>query len=460
LKQQLTTIASWLKEDGQHLENIIIEGVSIDSRTVGEGHLFIPFRGEQVNGHRYVKSAIEKGAAAALWMKDEPNPPKDIPLIFVEDPELALQEMARTYREQLDCTVIGITGSNGKTSTKDLVAGVLSPYYNVRKTEGNFNNELGLPLTLLSLEEETEYAVLEMGMSGFGEISFLSKLAKPDYVFITNIGEAHMQDLGSREGIAKAKFEIIDGLSSNGMLFYDGDEPLLNPLLKKQKNIRKASFGYHAENDLALKDVHSTAAGSDFTVVGLYEGKFSIPVYGAHQVKNALAAILIAKEIGLSNEDIREALSATRLTDMRMQPVTSDNGALFINDAYNAAPTSMRAALTFLKETSLRQEKWVVLGDMLELGDEEKAYHESLSTHLIDMKLKGILLYGPRMKWLFDRLQNESLQTKLLWSADDYEPLVVELRKNTDADSVILLKGSRGMALENILTPFIQEINT
>ena len=143
-------------------------------------------------------------------------------------------------RDLLDCTVIGITGSNGKTSTKDLVASVLSPYYNVRKTEGNFNNELGLPLTLLSLEEETEYAVLEMGMSGFGEISFLSKLAKPDFVIITNIGEAHMQDLGSRDGIAKAKFEIIDGLSSNGKLFYDGDEPLLKPLVEKHPTFAKS----------------------------------------------------------------------------------------------------------------------------------------------------------------------------------------------------------------------------
>ncbi|WP_172370713.1 UDP-N-acetylmuramoyl-tripeptide--D-alanyl-D-alanine ligase [Sporosarcina jiandibaonis] len=460
MKQPLTTIASWLKEDGQHLERITIKGVSIDSRTVGKDYLFIPFRGEQVNGHRYVKNAIEKGAAAALWMKDEPNPPKDIPLIFVDDPELALQKMARTYRELLDCTVIGITGSNGKTSTKDLVASVLSPYYNVRKTEGNFNNELGLPLTLLSLEEETEYAVLEMGMSGFGEISFLSKLAKPDYVIITNIGEAHMQDLGSREGIAKAKFEIIDGLSSNGMLFYDGDEPLLNPLVEKQQNIQRASFGYQAKNDLALKDVHSTAAGSDFTVTGIYDGQFTIPVYGAHQVKNALAAILIAKEVGLSTEDIRGALSAASLTDMRMQPVIADNGALFINDAYNAAPTSMRAALSFLKETPLRPEKWVVLGDMLELGDEEKAYHESLSSQLADAELKGILLYGPRMKWLYDRLQAGSLKSKLLWSEDDYEPLINELRRNTDADSVVLLKGSRGMTLESILTPFLQETNT
>lgn len=458
MKQPLTKIADWLQEKGQHLENIMIKGVSIDSRTVGKDHLFVPFRGEQVNGHRYVKSAIEKGAAAALWMKDEPNPPKDVPLIFVDDPELALQEMARTYRDLLDCTVIGITGSNGKTSTKDLVASVLSPYYNVRKTEGNFNNELGLPLTLLSLEEETEYAVLEMGMSGFGEISFLSKLAKPDYVILTNIGEAHMQDLGSRVGIAKAKFEIIDGLSPNGLLLYDGDEPLLSALIEKHPTIRNMSFGYDEKNDLALHDVHSTATGSDFKISGLYDGQFTIPVYGVHQVKNALTSIILAKEIGLSNEDIRKALSAASLTDMRMQPVVADNDALFINDAYNAAPTSMRAALSFLKETTLRPEKWVVLGDMLELGDEEKAYHESLSTQLVDMNLKGILLYGPRMKWLFDQLQHESLQTKLLWSEDDYAPLVNELRENTTVDSVILLKGSRGMALENILSPFIQEI--
>ena len=148
--------------------------MSIDTRTLTEGDLFIPFRGEQVNGHKYVRQAIEKGAAASLWMKDEPDAPTDIPLIFVDDPELALQQLARSYREELACKFIGITGSNGKTSTKDLIASVLSPYFNVRKTEGNFNNQLGLPLTILSLEEDTEVAVLEMGMSGFNEISFLS----------------------------------------------------------------------------------------------------------------------------------------------------------------------------------------------------------------------------------------------------------------------------------------------
>lgn len=451
MKEKLSTIANWLQAEGQHLDAAIIRGASIDSRTVKKGDLFIPFRGEQVNGHKYVGAAIEKGAAASLWLKDEPNPPKNVPLVFVEDAEQALQKLAATYREQLNCKVIGITGSNGKTSTKDLIASVLSPYFNVRKTEGNFNNELGLPLTILSLDKETEFAVLEMGMSGFGEISFLSKLAKPDYAIITNIGEAHMQDLGSREGIAKAKFEIIDGLASNGQFFFDGDEPLLRALTGRETPIPMISFGYGAENDLSLQSVHSTDAGSEFTVAGLLNSTFTIPVYGAHQVKNTLAAILIAHEVGVESGKIRQALQNTRLTDMRMQPIVSKNEVLYINDAYNAAPTSMRAALTFMGETTLRKEKWVVLGDMLELGEDEKMYHEGLADQLLDMDLTGILLYGPRMKWLYDQLAKQQVKATLHWSEIDYLPIQEILKQQTHHDSVVLLKGSRGMALERLL---------
>lgn len=455
MKESLQTIANWLQAEGQKMEGIMIQGVSIDSRRISEGDLFIPFRGEQVNGHRYVESAIEKGAAASLWLKDEPNPPKNIPLLFVDEAELALQQMARQYRGTLTCKVIGITGSNGKTSTKDLVASVLSPYFNVKKTEGNFNNELGLPLTILSLEKDTDVAVLEMGMSGFGEISFLSTLAKPDFSVITNIGEAHMQDLGSRAGIAQAKFEIIDGLNASGKLFYDGDEPLLTPLVK-DANVIARSFGYHETNDLALGKVDTTDAGSSFTVKGLLEGQFTIPVYGAHQVKNTLAAILIAKELKLSNEQIRAALQTAELTAMRMQPVVGDNGALFINDAYNAAPTSMKAALAFMKETALREKKWVVLGDMLELGENEQNYHEALSEELLQMNLVGIALYGPRMKWLYNRLEDK-VSGQLVWSETAYEPIKEKLEAFTDVETVVLLKGSRGMALEKVIQHFVSD---
>ncbi|WP_203248130.1 UDP-N-acetylmuramoyl-tripeptide--D-alanyl-D-alanine ligase [Sporosarcina beigongshangi] len=452
MKRKLTELAEWLQATGQQMDGVLVTGVSIDSRNVQAGDLFIPFRGEQVNGHRYVQQAIEQGAAAALWMTDEPDPPANVALIFVDNPELALQEMARAYRDTLSCKVIGITGSNGKTSTKDLVASVLSPYFKVQKTEGNFNNELGLPLTILSLDEETEIAVLEMGMSGFGEISFLSKLAKPHYAIITNIGEAHMQDLGSRAGIAMAKFEMIDGLQQGGKLFYDGDEPLLQELVQQQSSVEALSFGYDQEATLALKDIESSDEGSHFTVKGLLNESFTIPVYGAHQVKNALAAILFANELAVEAEAIRMALRNATLTDMRMQPVVMANGALVINDAYNAAPTSMRAALAFIQETGLRKDKWVVLADMLELGAEERQYHEQLAGELLKMDLKGILLFGQRMKWLHGALLSEqTVKAQLLWSEKDYAPLVDVLRNATGADSIILLKGSRGMALEHVL---------
>ena len=450
MKRQLTEIARWLQAEGQNMDGIMIKGASIDSRTVKEGDLFIPFRGEHVNGHQYVERAIEQGAAAALWMKDEPNPPTHLPLVFVPDSEVALQDMARAYRDELTCKVIGITGSNGKTSTKDLISGVLSPYFNVRKTEGNFNNELGLPLTILSLEEETEFAILEMGMSGFGEISFLSKLAKPHYVVITNIGEAHMQDLGSRAGIAKAKFEIIDGLHDDGKLFYDGDEPLLRDLVSRHPAVPCISFGYGTDTDLTLESIDSGDEGSEFNVSGVMNGKFKIPVYGAHQVKNTLAVLLLANDIGLTADAIRKSLLHTTLTDMRMQPIVAENGALFINDAYNAAPSSMRAALQFVQETHLRPEKWIVLGDMLELGEDERRYHEELVHPISQMDLKGILLYGPRMKWLYDELQKNDYGKRTVWSEQEYTPLIEKLRV-VGEDSLILLKGSRGMALENIL---------
>ncbi|MFS0577151.1 UDP-N-acetylmuramoyl-tripeptide--D-alanyl-D-alanine ligase [Sporosarcina sp. 179-K 3D1 HS] len=456
MKRQLNELAAWLNTDGQHIENVLVTGVSIDSRSVTEGDLFIPFRGERVNGHQYVQQAVEQGAAASLWLRDEPNPPADVPLLFVEDAELALQQLARAYREELDCIVLGITGSNGKTSTKDLIASVLAPYFNVRKTEGNFNNELGLPLTILSLEEETAVAVLEMGMSGFGEISFLSDLARPHYTVITNIGEAHMQDLGSRAGIAKAKFEIIDGLQEGGKLFFDGDEPLLQELVVRQEGLDAVSFGFSPGAALTAAEIESTDEGSRFTTAGLLEGDFTIPVYGAHQVKNALAAILIANELGVSKEAIRASLQNSVLTAMRMQPIVADNGALFINDAYNAAPTSMRAALRFMAESSLRTEKWLVLGDMLELGEEEKRYHEELADDIVTLELSGVLLFGPRMKWLYDELQRRGFTQKLHWSEQAYEPLIAELAEYTSEHSIVLLKGSRGMALENILEEWKQ----
>ncbi len=453
LKKTLAQIAKWLGLE-QPTSNPVVTGVSINTRTLRPGDLFIPFRGENVNGHKFVEAAFENGAAAAFWLKDEPNPPKDVPLLFVESSEEALQQMARAYRSELSTVFIGITGSNGKTSTKDLLAGMLTPYFRVKKTEGNFNNELGLPLTILSLEEDTEYAVLEMGMSSFGEIEFLSNMAKPTYAVITNIGEAHMQDLGSREGIAKAKFEIISGLAKDGLLVYDGDEPLLKPFISNVPELNTKSFGTDELNDLRIEQVTFTEQGSSFMVSGELNEEMTIPVLGEHQVKNTLAAILIGKEIGLSAQQMREALKQIVLTDMRMQVIEAKNGSIFINDAYNAAPTSMKAAIHFLEKSTIKPDKWLVLGDMLELGPNEKSFHEEISHSISNEVFSGICLFGPRMKWLYDQLADKFSEQQLKWVEDDYESLISFLNSNIKKDSIVLVKGSRGMRLEKVIEPF------
>lgn len=452
MKRTLQQIARWLgSESRPGWEEITVTGASIDTRTLNEGDLFIPFKGEQADGHRFAGQAFEKGAAATLWQEGVPGAPEDRPVLFVKDPEQALQRMARSYREELDAVFIGITGSNGKTSTKDLVAGVLSPYFNVRKTEGNFNNELGLPLTILSLEEDTEYAVLEMGMSGFGEISFLSELARPQFAVITNIGEAHLQDLGSREGIAKAKSEITDGLQAGGKLFFDGDEPLLKPHAATLPAGVAVPFGKSPECALRLDSVEASESGSRFRTSGLVEGEFSIPVLGAHQAKNALAAILIGLEAGLKVGQIRSSLQSVSLTGMRMQTVEGPSGSLFINDAYNAAPASVRAALDFMRGSHLRDEKWVVLGDMLELGSLERQSHEGLADELDPADFDGVCLFGPRMEGLYRKLKGRFAEGRLIWSGDDLAPITSMLAGRLPHAPLILLKGSRGMALERVL---------
>lgn len=453
MKKTLKELAAWLNDEVPAFGDTIVSGISIDTRTICQGDLFVPFRGEQANGHKFVQQAFEKGAGASLWQKDEPNPPKNVPLLFVEDSELALQQMARAYRNEHKATFIGITGSNGKTSTKDILAGTLAPFFKVQKTIGNFNNQLGLPITILQLQEDTEVAVLEMGMSGFGEIEFLTKLARPHITVITNIGEAHMQDLGSRAGIAKAKFEIIQGMQEDGVLFYDGDEPLLNELVAKEQNLNAQAFGLEPGDLLYADNIEATASGSSFTTHGAIEGDFFISVLGKHQVKNTLIAMLIAQKLGLTDEQIRTSLKDVTLTDMRMQQIQGNQGALFINDAYNAAPTSVKAAIQFIATTTIRPEKWIVLGDMLELGDNEKSFHEELSLAIHEGEIDYVCLYGPRMAFLYEVLKERFDADHLLYDKDDFAPIIAKLQQATEK-SIVLLKGSRGMKLETILQSF------
>lgn len=453
MKKTVQQVANWLQQEAVNGQQEWITGVSINTRTLQPGDLFIPFKGEKTNGHQYIQQAIEAGAAATLWQKDEPNMPTNIPVILVDDAEEALQQMAKAYRAEHQATFIGITGSNGKTSTKDLLAGTLMPYYKVQKTEGNFNNQLGMPLTILSLDEDTEFAILEMGMDGFGQIEFLTKLAKPHHVIITNIGEAHMEALGSRAGIAKAKFEIIQGLQENGRLFFDGDEPLLQELVAQEQGLQTTSFGFESTNDLYADQIETNEEGSQFEVHGLLNGQFMIPVLGSHQVKNTVAVMGVAHTIGLTDDQIRTSLKQVSLTNMRMQLVTCGS-LLFINDAYNAAPTSVRAALTFMSTTQMRPNKWVVLGDMLELGEQEGQYHHDLIESIDFDEIQTICLYGSRMKVLYEAIKMQYPTVDVVWSEQAYEPIIQKIEQQADEKTMILLKGSRGMALETILKHF------
>lgn len=450
MKKSVGQIAEWLNIQNQTFQDVIVTGVSIDTRTIQVGDLFVPFRGEAVNGHRFVQQAFEKGAAASLWLKDEPNPPSDVPLIFVDDSEIALQEMARKYRSEHKATFIGITGSNGKTSTKDILAGTLARYFKVQKTIGNFNNQLGLPITILQLDEDTEVSVLEMGMSGFGEIELLTEISQPHYAIITNIGEAHMQDLGSRAGIAKAKFEIVKGLHSNGCLFYDGDEPLLKELVCSS-GVKAVAAGFGNDNKLVASNVVTSAKGSNFNVTGALEGEYFISVLGEHQVKNTLFAMLVGQALGLTAEQIKASLSEVVLTDMRMQLSDGYNGSLYINDAYNAAPTSMRAAIQFLKTSTIRPRKWLVLGDMLELGDDEKRMHEEIADLIDEASFERVLLFGKRMGWMKEKLVQHFATEHIVYSETDYKPLIEAITASANEDVIVLFKGSRGMKLETII---------
>ncbi|NQD66464.1 UDP-N-acetylmuramoyl-tripeptide--D-alanyl-D-alanine ligase [Bacillus haikouensis] len=439
-----------VQNDLTHFEDIVIKGVSIDTRKIEKGNLFVPFKGENVDGHRFVRQAIEKGAAAALWDKNVPNPPEDIPVLVVDDPLLALQSLANQYRHQLDLKVVGITGSNGKTTTKDMVANLLGTKYKVHKTQGNYNNHIGLPLTLLSLPEDAEVAVLEMGMSGFGEIELLSEISQPDAAIITNIGESHLQDLGSREGITRAKLEIVQGLKEAGLFVYYGDEPLLEEQVKDLALKHVETFGRSEANTIYPVNIEMSNAGSRFET-SLYEGEeFFLPVLGQHNIHNSLAAILIAKEFGVTVEEMKKGLKSLKLTQMRMEMKEGRKGEKIINDAYNASPTSMKAAVQLVSELEGFNTKMLILGDMLELGDNEEEFHLEIGRMIDPEKIQHVYTCGQLGEFIakgaLERFSPENVH-----SYQDKNKLSQELKKRTEGGELLLFKASRGMRLEEVI---------
>ncbi len=453
IKKSLQQISEMIpvKNDFTSFADIVIEGVTIDSRKIKQGNLFVPFKGEQVDGHKYVEAAIRSGASAALWQSDVPNPPSDLPILLVDNCLHALQELARVYRHELPVKVVGITGSNGKTTTKDMTASLLSVNYKVQKTEGNFNNEIGLPLTVLGLDQDTDIAVLEMGMSARGEIEFLTKLASPDAVVITNIGESHLLDLGSREAIAEAKLEILQGLKKGGLAVLNGDEPLLMDRIKEHKgNIHVQTFGRRNSNDLYPTEIQQLDQGNRFKM-NASEESFILPVLGTHNILNALAAMMIAKYFDIPFEKMNAGLAQIELTHMRMELVEGRHGEKIINDAYNASPTSMMAAIELVSNLQGYQRRILVLGDMLELGPEEEQYHYKIGAGLDAEKINLLFTYGKLGQHIAKGAQSV-LGEQRVFAFQDKPELMKELSQHVNEATLVLVKASRGMKLEEIVT--------
>ncbi|MGM0838213.1 MAG: UDP-N-acetylmuramoyl-tripeptide--D-alanyl-D-alanine ligase [Bacillota bacterium] len=449
IKRTLKQIQEMAKgeEIASEYREVMVEGVSKDTREDMSGKLYIPIIGENFNGHQFVQQAIvEKGAVASLWQKDQPEPPTEVNLIYVEDTIEALQHLASSYRDQIGMKVVGITGSNGKTTTKDMVTSLLQTTFNVHKTAGNYNNHIGLPLTILSMQENKEVAVLEMGMSGRGEIELLSHIAKPDAAIITNIGESHMQELGSREGIAEAKLEIAAGLKPGGKLIINGDEPLLKNKVP-DFDCDVITFGLNDENDYVAQDIVLKGNGTEFIIE---ETAYMIPVLGAHNVTNALASIVVGEIFGVNEENRKKGLEKVSLTAMRNEVVETSSGWTVINDAYNASPTSMKAAIDLLGSLTGYSKKIAVLGDMLELGEQEISFHQEVGRYVQDKEIDFVLTYGILGKSIAEGAV-AVLGSEKVKSYTDKKVLIEDLLKILQPHDVVIVKGSRGMRLEEVV---------
>ncbi|EES72486.1 MULTISPECIES: UDP-N-acetylmuramoyl-tripeptide--D-alanyl-D-alanine ligase [Paenibacillus] len=455
IKRNLAEIAAMcggqIREAGD--AGIVVQGVVTDSRQITKGCLFVPLAGERFDGHDFASDCLQAGAGACLWALSKGTPPG--PAVLVDDTLIALQALAKSYLTETGAKVVGITGSNGKTTTKDLVYALLSTTYKVHKTKGNFNNHIGLPLTILAMPEDTEIAVLEMGMSGRGEIELLSKIGEPETAVVTNIGESHLLQLGSREEIARAKLEILAGMKPGGLFIYNGDEPLIpkvlaEPSTVKPEGLQTATFGLRPENDQYPTGILFTDHQTLFTPHGSEGDPLELPLLGEHNVSNALAAITVARHYGVGEAAIREGFSKVELTGMRIEVITGRSGITILNDAYNASPTSMKAALGVLEHMKGYRKKIAVLGDMLELGDSEADYHREIGEMLTPGTVDQLFTCGPLSRHIAEGAKKQ-LDPNFIHAYTDKSELIRKLVSLLHPQDVVLVKASRGMKLEEVV---------
>lgn len=435
-----------------------VTGVSFDTRTLTEGNLFVPLTADR-NGHDFIQSAMDKGASATFWSDPIDKAPDDIAVIQVDDTLKAFQSFAKYYLNEVSPKVIGITGSNGKTTTKDMVAAVASAKYKTHKTGGNFNNHLGLPLTILEMDRDTEVVVLEMGMSEKGEIHVLSEIAEPDIAVITMIGESHIEFLGSREAIAEAKLEIVEGMKQ-GTLIYPGEEPLLKTRIEKgwvdEKVKTVKTFGKNSGVDLYSTDIETEMKQTRFKTNQEQETACTLPIPGEYNVQNALAAILVGEALGIEREAIYEQLASFQLTKNRLEWLDGVNGSVLLNDAYNASPSSVRAVLNYFRGIDVPGRKIVVLGDILELGEQAEAMHRELHQTIDTESIDELVLYGEFMKALYEEMSEKMEKSRLHHFTGDKDTVVAYLNDALKPEDTVLFKSSFSTGMLEVVSKLSQ----
>ncbi|KAF1293314.1 UDP-N-acetylmuramoyl-tripeptide--D-alanyl-D-alanine ligase [Candidatus Enterococcus leclercqii] len=433
-------------------DETVINQVEFDSRKVQAGDLFVPLAGVR-DGHDFIDAAAKNGAVAAFWSRDSQELPAGVTKIPVADPLAAMQQLAVYYKKKLAPKTVAITGSNGKTTTKDLTAAVLSQQFITYKTQGNYNNNIGMPYTILHMPDDCQLLVLEMGMDHAGELAELSVMGQPDAAAITIIGEAHIENLGSRAGIAAAKMEIVQGLATKGLLLVPADEPLLLPLLAGLSQ-QVTTFGIQ-QGDISATVIAESKERTVFEVAGK---TFEIPVIGAYNVKNALIAYGFGKHFGLSDSQIAQGLATVQLTKNRTQWLTAKNGAQVLSDVYNANPTAMALVLdTFGKLQTSDGRKLAVLADMLELGPDSRQMHAAMAAH-IDDSYDTVFLYGTEMTALLNALTEKDADlTVYHFDKPNKSALIQMIKAELGPADSILLKGSNGMGLSEVVEALTEE---
>lgn len=427
----------------------IFHGVSIDSRKIKQGDLFVALPGEKTDGHLFVDAAFNLGASGALISKIN-NYTGDSLLIQVTDTLKALQDLARFHRLKHQVQVIGVTGSNGKTTTKDMIAAVLQEKFSILKTAGNFNNEVGLPLTLLELDKTHQVAVLEMGMRGLGQIQQLVEIARPTIGVITNIGQAHIELLGNREKIAQAKWELILGLPTGGVAVLNGEDEYCRRLGDGFSG-KKIFYGFQSDCDVRAFDIKVGDFSTSFQI-NCPIGNFfvQIPLPGEYNILNALAAAVVGIETGMETKEISEGLAKLKLTAMRLERTLGTAGEVIINDTYNANPDSMAASLQILSN-STGKKKIAVLGDMFELGEYSELGHRQVGRVFAGLEIDLLVTVGEQARYIgMEALAAGFGGASVRHFAHKFEA-VAFLTGEVSKGDIVLVKGSRGMAMEQIV---------